>query len=71
MKQQDIELRAREAAIEAKGGSTSSKKSKEEGRGGGAEPKSAIESIEAGRIKFSDITLGGLLGSGSFADVFR
>ena len=29
----------------------------------------AMENIEAGRIRFSELTLGSLLGSGSFADV--
>jgi serine/threonine protein kinase len=33
--------------------------------------KSALENIEAGRIRFSELTLGSLLGSGSFADVYR
>ena len=32
---------------------------------------SAMEQIEAGRIAFSELGLGPLLGSGSFADVYR
>jgi serine/threonine protein kinase len=42
-------------------------------RSGGNEidEKSALENIEAGRIRFSELTLGSLLGSGSFADVYR
>jgi hypothetical protein len=28
-----------------------------------------MENIEAGRIRFQELTLGSLLGSGSFADV--
>jgi len=31
----------------------------------------AMDNIEAGRIRFSELTLGSLLGSGSFADVYR
>ena len=30
-----------------------------------------MDNIEAGRIRFSELTLGSLLGSGSFADVYR
>lgn len=33
--------------------------------------RSAMSNIEAGRIRFSELTLGSLLGSGSFADVYR
>lgn len=34
-----------------------------------SEVKDAMENIEAGRIRFQELTLGSLLGSGSFADV--
>eukprot|EP00285_Hemiselmis_virescens_P012420 CAMPEP_0173386716 /NCGR_PEP_ID=MMETSP1356-20130122/9303_1 /TAXON_ID=77927 ORGANISM="Hemiselmis virescens, Strain PCC157" /NCGR_SAMPLE_ID=MMETSP1356 /ASSEMBLY_ACC=CAM_ASM_000847 /LENGTH=333 /DNA_ID=CAMNT_0014343053 /DNA_START=26 /DNA_END=1023 /DNA_ORIENTATION=+ len=36
-----------------------------------ADEKSAIEAIDAGRIRFNELSLGSLLGSGSFADVYR
>ena len=39
--------------------------------GNDIDEKSALENIEAGRIRFTELTLGSLLGSGSFADVYR
>ena len=69
--------REKEAASLASRASTvnSSKKGGRAGAGvAGSEEEednSAMGNIEAGRIRFHELTLGTLLGSGSFADVYR
>jgi len=74
----DKELKEREAAVQtamANGASASSTVRQVTDSGSdreeGEKEKSAMDNIEAGRIRFQELTLGTLLGSGSFADVYR
>jgi len=79
LRHQDKELKDRESALAvaaANGASASSTVSA--GGGGGTADEdalgkevSAMDNIEAVRIRFNELTLGSLLGSGSFADVYR
>jgi len=74
IRSQERELQSREAALQAaqaNGASGASTASAGASEGEADEGRSALDNIEAGRIRFAELTMGSLLGSGSFADVYR
>ena len=72
MKEREEALRQAQAAAAANGASASSTVRQVRDAGGEkGDVVDAMENIEAGRIRFAELTLGSLLGSGSFADVYR
>ena len=72
LKEREEALRQMQAAQQANGASASSTVRQVRDNGSSKdEVLDAMDNIEAGRIRFSELTLGSLLGSGSFADVYR
>jgi len=80
LRAQDRDIKTREEALlqrsangasAASAGSTQAPGAGDDGAADGRDEQSAMDNIEAGRIRFAELTLGSLLGSGSFADVYR
>ena len=72
LKVQEKDIKDREGALQL---TLQSRGSTIEGVNGAdvqeGDERSPLESIDAGRIRFSELTMGNVLGSGSFADVYR